>query len=171
MILTGKVGIEGRPLCRLPDQPGRCPVSPPAPLRSCSQRVFFTLSSQGAERISASEARSPAQQLGSFSVPRPQREVEVPVGPILVEGMSGNRSQTLGPGFLQPLFQESKAQSGDPRFGSQTGMSAAAMGASRSAASPVRSGKCGVEPTRFITGLPVLGGLQPCHHINVPSAL
>lgn len=37
-------------------------------------------------------------------------------------------------------------------------MSAAAMGISQSAVSPVSSGKS-VEPTRFITGLPVLGGL------------
>lgn len=35
----------------------------------------------------------------------------------------------------------------------------------------LHSGKRAVEPARFITGLPVPGGLQQRHHINIPTSL
>lgn len=68
-----------------------------------------------------------------------------------------DKCQPLGPGFPQPVFKEGKAPSGDTEFGAKTGMSAAAMASAPwSAVSP---SAVEVEPTRFIAGLPVLGGL------------
>lgn len=99
--------------------------------------------------LSASKARRLAPQLVSGRIWRPQRAVS-----LLIEGMSGNKCQTLGPGSLQPLFKKGKAQPGDPKLGSEPGTSAAVMGVSWSAACPVSSWKRGVEPIYFITGPP-----------------
>lgn len=113
VILPGKTGIEGTPLCLLFCLQRWCPPSTSSPAKGFS----FLFPSRGT--VSASETRL-ARQPQATIFRGHARQLRFPSSPC--SHRRDVRQQVPSPGvwLLQPLFKKGEAQLGGPDFGSET---------------------------------------------------